>query len=98
MSFEEIEKKDFVTAKPSAPNYPYGLRLELKKQEIDKLGLQGTPKVGEVFKVLASAEVVVVSKDEQGELSISLQVKEMALKKDGEEENKQSTSKVLYGE
>jgi hypothetical protein len=63
------------------PDYPYGLCLDLCKEELDKLGLKDLPEVGDEFHIYAVAKVTRVSQSasESGDDSrgISLQIIEM---------------------
>lgn len=101
MSKEETKKM----AQPSAvnesdgPEYPYGLCLNLEKEQIEKLGL-GTPKAGSRFMLHAMIEVKSVTTSDQadgkGYQSMSLQITDMALEKDNDMDDGK-TARVLYG-
>lgn len=42
-------------------DYSYGTRLNLRKEDLDKLGIEDLPKVGEKFRLVAEVEVISVS-------------------------------------
>ena len=66
---------------PSAPDYPYGLRLNLDQDALEKLGIE-LPDVGETFFVVAVATVQSVSEhksDEHTSQDVSLQIKQLSL-------------------
>jgi hypothetical protein len=94
MSVEE--KKDFSTPKPQAPSYPYGLRISLGPDELEKLGIQDAPALDQemVFKVkafVAEVEKTESDGDERG-FKIDLQIAEME-----EVKKEKSASEALYG-
>ncbi|MDA8122309.1 MAG: hypothetical protein M0Z38_07070 [Deltaproteobacteria bacterium] len=87
VNMKQGKKKAETMAAPvdmDAPEYPFGLCLNLGKDEIEKLGL-GTPKAGSKFMLHAMVEVksVTVSdhSDGEGYKDMSLQVTDMALEK-----------------
>jgi hypothetical protein len=98
MKLTEEEKKDFVNPAPRQPRYPHGLMISLNKEELEKLGIQDPPSVGEKMKLEATVEVVGVDVQgetgDQKELCCRLQIKEMDLKKEKKEENAET---VIYG-
>lgn len=97
MRYEQEELKDFSTPSAEVPKYPYGLKLCLGKNEIEKLGIKN-PQINQKMEISAIVEVVEISSENEGgdesSMEIELQVKEMEIKKD---EDKSSTS-VMYGE
>lgn len=98
MSAEEADEYGESTL-AEAPEYPYGLRLSLDDDALDKLGLgEKLPKVGETLTVLAKVDVVHVhvSQDQEGEpeSSVQLQITDMSVEKPYEESNAES---ALYG-
>jgi len=82
-----------------SPEYPYGICLNLHKEEIKKLGL-GTPKAGSKLMLHAMVEVksVTVTDEKGGEgyKSVDLQITDMAIEKPGM--NMEKARKALYGE
>lgn len=103
MKLDEMEVKDFVMPKPKAPKYPHGLKIKLDSAMLEKLGVKGPLQIETKVKLLAAAEVVEVEKEEEGSsgdeagFCVYLQIKELDLKKEGQDSNP-STTKVLYGE
>ena len=88
------------TAMPEKPEYPYGLRLRLEKEELEKLGIKELPKVGEIFTVEAKAHVLSVSagaSQEHEHASMDLQITHMGLGEDGEVKSAH-LAKKMYGE
>ena len=72
--------------------YPYGLRISLQNDELEKLGIDKLPGVGDTFELEAIVVVKSVSagQSEGGEKrrSIELQITEMCLETEGEAPNK----------
>lgn len=70
-------------ASPEAPEYPYGLRISLNDDDMEKLGLTQLPAVGTKMTVTAQVEVCSASaysdKDGEPEMSVSLQITDMEL-------------------
>lgn len=67
---------------PDSYKYPYGLKICLSKEELDKLGIKELPKLGANMKVMATVEVcgVSMSEYEGGEYrSVDLQIVEMGI-------------------
>jgi len=97
MRLTEEEKKDFSTPQaPKAPQYPYGLRITLQKEQLERLGLS-KPEMDKELKFEASAKVVSISAEnevgDENDLRVELQITEMYLKK---EEKDQSIESVIY--
>ena len=67
------------------PEYPYGLRLDLNSHVLKKLGMGELPPVGSIMKLEATVEVCCASmhdrKGGEPEMSIGLQITELALEK-----------------
>lgn len=60
------------------PEYPYGLRIRLEREQLEKLGLTALPAIGETFTVSAHDSA------EGGESrSLELQITDLALGRDG---------------
>jgi len=94
-------EKSKETMKDCAPvscehdKYPYGLRVHLDNECLEKLGIKELPKVGEKFMIEAVAMVCDVhgSQRDDGKVnkSMSLQICEMSCSQD-----KKSASEKLY--
>lgn len=102
MKMELQSKDDSYEAKEmmmvDKPKYPYGLKLCLEKEELDKLGISEMPEIGANMKMMAVVQVCSLeAKDYEGEeyRSMGLQVKEMALMPEVEA---QSAESMIYGE
>jgi hypothetical protein len=96
MKMTKSEMKEAAPVPADAPQYPYGLRLELNNESLEKLGLPVTAAVGKKVMVLAQAEIVSVSAYDSKEggknRSISLQLTHLCL----ESGEKEDAAKVLY--
>lgn len=69
-----------------APEYPYGLRICLDSESLDKLGVTELPAVGTTMTLMARVEVVSVSQHESGDgknRDVSLQITDMELRGGG---------------
>jgi len=81
-----------------APVYPYGLRVNLDNETMEKLKLRELPEVGKSILVLARADVISVSSNESSEggkrESVELQITDLALEKDSGEGS--DTADKLY--
>lgn len=98
MKMTEAEREKNAPTVASAPDqrqYPYGLCLSLDEATLKKLDLYGLPKVGETMMLMAQVKVESVSQHENGDgkdRSVSLQITDAALGRDG----KQDRSEFLY--
>ena len=66
----------------SSEDYPYGLRLILNNESLDKLDMDDMPTVGDTFDVTAKAEVTSTSEnssDGERRRSMDLQITKMRL-------------------
>ena len=85
MSLTRSEKVEKVTHDTTdIEDYPWGLRLNLDQDAIDKLGID-LPSVGDTFFVVALAKVRSISEfesDDETRQDISLQIEQLSL--DGE--------------
>lgn len=76
------------------PQYPYGLKLALDKDIMDKLGMKEMPEVGE--KMMLHAMITVVDlHDSTDYKSVGLQITDMTLEEDMGE--KKPDAEVFYG-
>lgn len=98
-SEEELKKEtEGATALGDAPEYPYGLRISLRDEDLTKLGIDDLPPVGGKLLLMARVEVVDVSQyrstAEDGDTrNVGLQITEMAI---GPDQPKRDTAEVLY--
>ena len=97
MSMSAEEKKDFSTpSSMKAPSYPYGLKISLGPEELEKLGIQDAPELDAEMEFKIKAFVSEVRKNDtegdEKEFSVELQIKEMEQKK-----SEKSASEALYG-
>jgi hypothetical protein len=81
---EEIEEAKEMVLPPGGDEYPYGLRLCLCEEEMEKLGIDNLPAIGKEVTVTAKAKVVRVSSNategqEEEHMSLELQVIEMGI-------------------
>ena len=87
---KKAAKKRMEVMPSDGPDYPWGLSLNLGKDELEKLGIKDLPKVGDEFHVYAVSKVTRVhqSASEGGDDSrgIELQITHMATMHEGEEE------------
>lgn len=84
MKMSKEEAKEYTEPQPSdAPQYPYGLSIDLDDDSLEKLGITELPKVG--AEMMITARVVVTSTssyDTQGgepEARVCLQITDMEL-------------------
>ena len=78
------------------PSYPYGLRLNLDRECIDKLNMGRMPKIGSEVTILAKAKVESVSErdstDSGKHRTLELQITELGL-----ETPKLDAAEYIYG-
>lgn len=83
----------------SSMDYPYGLRIELDHECLEKLGVSKLPSIGDKVNLSCIAEVVSVSSNAEpdGEVCnrISLQITDMELSKGSSDK---SIAKKIYEE
>lgn len=92
-------KKDMEPCGPmDTERYPYGLRISLQKDELEKLGITSLPGVGDTLELEATVKVVSVSagasEGGNARMSMDLQITDMSLEPDTEADNKVSASIV----
>ena len=73
------------TSSPSEEEYPYGLRIRLENDDLEKLGIANLPDVGTSMKIHADATVQSVSSnqtkgDEGSKKCVELQITGMQIK------------------
>lgn len=84
---DQKEEMSPSTAEP--PEFPYGLCLNIDKDELDKLGIVDLPEVGEEFTINAIGCVTAVHSSASGNgksAGLSLQITKMELTPEGEDE------------
>lgn len=64
--------------------YPYGTRINLDQDSLDKLGIMKMPTVGDKIMIEGKCEVISVRQGEDGK-SVELQITDMDLENDGDE-------------
>jgi hypothetical protein len=80
------------------PKYPYGLCINLDKDQLDKLGITSLPQVGSEMTIMAKAYVKSTSAYEtQGgkDMSVGLQITDMEI---GAAKTQSDQATMLYGE
>jgi len=100
MQLKEEERKEMSNCMATgAPEYPYGLRIEICPKSYKMLGLTDPPKVGQKMIIEAVVEVKSISdekkKGDAPEYAMSLQIIQMGLESPKEETK--STSDIMYG-
>lgn len=93
----ESKKKDVMELEDHRPEYPYGLRIDLNNESLDKLGIKELPEIGETMVMMAKVEVVSVGshahKGGDKHRNVDLQITEM-----GFEGKKISQDEALFGD
>jgi hypothetical protein len=105
MKMSPSEAKEYASpsALAEAPQYPYGLRIDLNDESLEKLGIGELPAVGSKKVLYAIAEVVRVSHDESmggpARKSLTLQITDLSCKSGGDApaKPKRDPSDALYG-
>ena len=97
MSREEAQEQ-YAPVTSDAPEYPYGLRISLDDDALEKLGLTQLPAVGTKMQLSATVEVCSTSaystQEGEAETSVSLQITAMEL---GTAQQSSSAASLLYG-
>lgn len=100
MSREEAKEYTLGAEVDDSPKYPYGLRLDLNDDSLEKLGITALPKVGTEMTITAKVVVTSVSAyDSQGgepEQNVCLQITDMEIGNSQAERNN-SAANALYG-
>ncbi len=100
MKMSAEESKEYGALEYEAPQYPYGLSIDLDDDALEKLGITALPKVGAEMMVTAKCVVKSVSSNQmQGgdaESRVCLQITDMEI---GQTENAQNNDRAtkLYG-
>jgi hypothetical protein len=84
MAMSAEEAKEYTEPSVSeAPEYPWGLCINLDDDQMEKLGLTGLPAVGAEIHIVAKATVTSTSsnarQDGESEASMSVQITDMAI-------------------
>jgi hypothetical protein len=103
MKHSRDEAKKYVESDVSdEPQYPYGLCIDLGKDELEKLGINALPKVGAEMKIMAVAYVKSTSayetQSEGKDMRVSLQITDMAIEGTTSGERQASAASGLYGD
>jgi len=76
-------KKSEDTSKPfEEPDFPYGLTLYLGDEELSKLGLSETPKIGQEFQVAGLGKVISINEsadENSSSKSVTIQLTDLSL-------------------
>lgn len=98
MSREEAKEYNTIETSDDGPRYPYGLRIDLNDDSLEKLGITALPKVGTEMTITAKVMVTSVSAyDSQGgeaEQSVGLQITDMEI---GAGKTQSDAATSLYG-
>ncbi len=81
MKLSRREKAEEASPVGDQPDYPYGLRLSLDEDALDKLGIE-LPDVGDAFFVVAVATVQSVSEhqsEDRASQNVELQIEQLSL-------------------
>lgn len=96
LSKEQAKEYAVPSLSKDAPQYPYGLRLDLDSEALKKLGMTELPEIGQPMELRAKVEVCSTSENKSMDgteyKSVCLQITDMELSK--EPTNK---AKELYG-
>lgn len=84
MARSKKERKEMITSSVEGDKYPYGLRVDLGHEEMQKLGMDSMPKVGDKVHLESHAHVVSASEhsnegDEEPHRRVSLELRHMAV-------------------
>jgi len=96
MKMSAEEKKDMAEATFDPPEYPWGLSINLDKEQLEKLSFAPTSVGGEVM-ITAKASVQSISqhKNEKGDDGhVSLQITDMAI----DDSSSDDAAEVLFGD
>ncbi len=102
----KAEQKE-ITSAPDIPRYPWGLQIRLEKSDLDKLGMDQLPAVGDEFHIAAVGRVTSVSQayrdDSDESKCVSIQIVMLQLDNEGQEpadsaaeESKETKSLMSY--
>lgn len=83
---------------PSEPDYPWGLRITLTSEELEKLDMEGDCEVGDYLHMHCFAKVTSVSEDERNgekECTVCLTITHMEAESEDDENNE--AEEEMYG-
>ena len=80
----EDEKNEIETAIDNQDGYPWGTRINLESDTLDKLGIKKLPGVGDEMMIEAKVRVISVRESDNSK-SVELQITDMDLENDGDE-------------
>lgn len=99
MSSEEAQEQYGGSMACDAPEYPYGLCINLDEEGLAKLGMPALPSVDQTMMITARVKVVSVSsRDSSGgdkEQNVSLQITDMEI---GPDQPAKDPGQSLYGD
>lgn len=96
MKMSKSETKKMESPEVDKPQYPYGLKMNLDNETIEKLGMKTMPEMGKAMMLMAMVTVTDMheSKSEGSNYrSLGLQITDMSI-----EDEKESLEKRLYPE
>jgi hypothetical protein len=83
------EEKAEVASAPDVPRYPWGLQIRLEKPDLDKLGVDKLPAVGDEFHIMSVGRVTSVSQEYRDSTDeskcVSIQLVMMRVMNEGQE-------------
>ena len=80
----EDEKNEIEPAIGNQDGYPWGTRIDLESDTLDKLGIKTLPAVGDELMIEAKVRVISVRESDNSR-SVELQITDMYLENDGDE-------------
>jgi hypothetical protein len=88
MEMDDEDQLDYPTpiSMPERPRHPYGLMITLRRQELEKLGLEANCDVGDYLDIRAFATVKNVHKSDDDEC-VTLQIEKMAVESEDDEDD-----------
>ena len=89
LKLSKKDQKEEMSPEVSRPEFPYGLSLNIDKDELDKLGVMDLPEVGDEFHIVAVGKVTSVHSNANGngeQAGMQLQITDMELTPEAEDE------------
>lgn len=80
----EDEKETAIASPDNQDGYPWGTRINLEQDTLDKLGIEKLPAVGDELMIEAKVRVISVRESDNSK-SVELQITDMDLENDGDE-------------